>query len=44
MTNLPPAGTVFFYKYNFDVDERRALINRELDSHGGGPLHDSVYS
>jgi hypothetical protein len=38
MTNLPPAGTVFFCKYNFDVDERRALINRELESHGGGPL------
>lgn len=38
MTNLPPAGTVFFCKYNFDVDERRALIHRELENHGGGPL------
>jgi hypothetical protein len=38
ITNLPPAGTVFFCKYNFDVDGRRALINRELESHGGGPL------
>jgi hypothetical protein len=38
MTNLPPAGTVFFCKYNFDTDERRAPIKRELESHGGGPL------
>lgn len=37
MTALPPAGTVFFCKYNFDVDERRALNNRE-ESHGAGPL------
>lgn len=37
MTTLPPAGTVFFCKYNFDVDEHRALINRE-ESHAAGPL------
>ena len=38
VTTLSPAGTVFFCKYNFDVDERRARINRELQSHGAGPL------
>jgi hypothetical protein len=38
MMTLPPRGTVFFCKYNFDVNERRALINRELQSHGAGSL------
>jgi hypothetical protein len=38
MTSLPPASTIFFCKYNFDVDERRARIRGELQNHGGGPL------
>jgi len=35
---LPPADAIFFCKYNFDVDERRERIRRELKDHGGGPL------
>jgi hypothetical protein len=38
MTSLPPASTIFFCKYNFDVDGRRASIQRELQNRGGGPL------
>lgn len=38
MTSLPPASAIFFCKYNFDLDERRARIQRELQNHGGGPL------
>jgi catechol 2,3-dioxygenase-like lactoylglutathione lyase family enzyme len=38
-TLLPmPEGVVFFCKYNADVNERRAGLQRELESHGGGPL------
>ena len=38
MTSLPPASTIFFCKFTFDVGERRARIRGELQNHGGGPL------
>jgi catechol 2,3-dioxygenase-like lactoylglutathione lyase family enzyme len=40
LRDLPPAPAfaVFFCKYNTDVGTRRAGIQRELQSHGGGPL------
>jgi hypothetical protein len=43
MTSRPPVisenrSAFFFCKYNFDVDERRASILRELQKHGGDPL------
>jgi hypothetical protein len=38
LTSLPPAGDAFFCKYNVDVDERRARLQRELQNRSGGPL------
>jgi hypothetical protein len=38
MTSLPPASTIFFCKFTFDIGERRARIRGELQNHAGGPL------
>jgi hypothetical protein len=36
--SLPPADTIFFCKYNFDVDGRRVRLRADLQKHEGGPL------
>ena len=38
ITSLPPAPAVFFCKYTFDTDARRATGRRELQTKNGGPL------
>lgn len=38
VTSLPPADNAFFCKYNHDVDDRRARLQRELQNRSGGPL------
>jgi hypothetical protein len=38
LTELPPAREIFFCKFSFDVDKRRAKIKRELQKNGGGSL------
>jgi hypothetical protein len=38
VTSLPPADHAFFCKYNHDVGERRARLQRELQNRNGGPL------
>jgi len=38
VTSLPPAGSIFFCKYNFDVDGRRVRLHADLQKHEGGPL------
>ena len=38
MPSGPPASTIFFCKFTFDVGERRARIRGELQKNRGGPL------
>lgn len=38
LPSVPPASTIFFCKFTFDVGERRARIRGELQKNGGGPL------
>lgn len=38
LTELPPAREIFFCRFSFDVDKRRAKIKRELQKSGGGSL------